>query len=49
MTHGCECGELVYFLDDECPYCGRKMEFGVSGDDRDPSSEKQRELFNVED
>lgn len=25
MIYECVCGKQVYFLDDECPYCGRDL------------------------
>lgn len=27
MIHKCECGNMVYFLDSNCPYCDRELFF----------------------
>lgn len=41
MIERCECGNFVYSSDLECPYCGRRLEFGS---DETPQTKKERQL-----
>lgn len=40
MFFNCECGKMVYYLDEDCPYCGRKIDFR--------NEEEDVELFECE-
>lgn len=33
MFFTCECGKMVYYLDEDCPHCGRKIDFGHEEED----------------
>lgn len=45
MIQRCECGSLIYSSDQECPHCGRRLEFG-SDDARKLRDEEQLDLFS---
>lgn len=45
MIQRCECGNLIYSSDQECPHCGRRLDFN-SDDLPKARKEEQLELFS---
>jgi len=53
MFFTCECGKIVYYLDDECPYCGRKIVQPEAEDEHlqllSSKADNQLRLFSADD